>query len=225
MMVIVTKTDPGAKDPLIGQRVGDSYVITQMLGSGGMGTVYLAESAALGGLKIAVKVLTTKSSDAVARFVREAYAAGKVNDQFSVVGLIDTGVLPTGQHYIALQYCDGGSLQAVLEQRGTKPLPYDDVLAFMSPVCAALVHAHASNLVHRDLKPANILFVKDGSVLRARLADFGIVKLREYVGLLLTAPKSVMGTPGYMSPEQWMDTGDVEAAPTSTRSAACSTSS
>jgi eukaryotic-like serine/threonine-protein kinase len=211
MVVNVTKTDPNAKDPLIGQRVGASYTILQLLGSGGMGTVYLAESGALGGQKIAVKVLTTKSNDAIARFVREAYAAGKVNDQFSVVGLVDTGVLQTGQHYIALQYCDGGSLQALLEGRIAKPLPFDDILSFMSPVCAALVHAHAANLVHRDIKPANILFVTDGTLHRTRLADFGIVKLREHAGLLLTAPKSIMGTPGYMSPEQWMDTGEVDS--------------
>jgi serine/threonine-protein kinase len=211
MVVNVTKTDPNAKDPLIGQRVGASYTISQLLGSGGMGTVYLAESGALGGQKIAVKVLTTKSNDAIARFVREAYAAGKVNDQFSVVGLIDAGVLQTGQHYIALQYCDGGSLQALLEERIAKPLPFDDILSFMSPVCAALVHAHAADLVHRDIKPANILFVTDGTVIRARLGDFGIVKLSEYAGLLLTAPKSIMGTPGYMSPEQWMDTREVDS--------------
>ena len=211
MVVNVTKTDPGAKDPLIGQRVGASYTILELLGSGGMGTVYLAESAAFGGLKIAVKVLTAKSSDAIARFVREAYAAGKVNDQFSVVGLIDTGVLQTGQHYIALQYCDGGSLEALLEERGTKPLPFDDILSFISPVCAALVHAHAANLVHRDIKPANVLFMRDGTVLRARVGDFGIAKLREHTGLLVTAPKTIMGTPGYMSPEQWMDTGAVDS--------------
>lgn len=211
MVVNVTKTDPNGKDPLIGQRVGASYRITELLGSGGMGTVYLAESAAFGGLKVAVKVLTAKSSDAVARFVREAYTAGKVNDQFSVVGLVDTGVLETGQHYIALQYCDGGSLQALLEERGGKPLPFDDILSFTSPVCAALVHAHAANLVHRDIKPANILFMKDGTVLRARVGDFGIAKLREQAVLLLTAPKSVMGTPGYMSPEQWMDTKEVDS--------------
>jgi eukaryotic-like serine/threonine-protein kinase len=210
MVVNITKTDPNAKDPLIGQQVGASYVITEPIGSGGMGTVYAAESAALGGLKIAVKVLTTKSSEAIARFRTEAFAAGKVNDQFSVVGLIDTGVLQTGQHYIALQYCDGGSLEALLRAR-TKPLPFDDILSFISPICAALVRAHAAGLVHRDLKPANILFVKDGEVFRARLADFGIVKLREHARLLLTAPKTIMGTPGYMSPEQWMDTGQVDS--------------
>jgi serine/threonine-protein kinase len=209
MVVNVTKTDP--PDPLIGQRVGDSYRITELLGSGGMGTVYLAESAAFGGLKIAVKVLTAKASDAVARFVREAYTAGRVNDQFSVVGLVDTGVLQTGQHYIALQYCDGGSLQALLAERGGKPLPFDDILSFISPVCAALAHAHAANLVHRDIKPANILFMRDGTVLRARVGDFGIAKLREYSHLVLTAPKSIMGTPGYMSPEQWMDTSGADS--------------
>ena len=211
MLVNVTKTDPNGKDPLIGQQVGASYVIAEQIGSGGMGTVYSAESAALGGQKIAVKVLTTKASEAIARFRTEAFAAGKVNDQFSVVGLIDTGVLRTGQHYIALQYCDGGSLEAMLAARGAKPLPFDDILSFISPICAALVHAHAAGLVHRDLKPANILFVMDGEVLRARLADFGIVKLREHARLLLTAPKSIMGTPGYMSPEQWTDTGQVDS--------------
>jgi len=209
---MVTRTDQEATDKLIGQRVGDSYTIVRFLGSGGMGAVYVAESAAFGGKPIAVKILTTTNSEAIARFRREAYAAGKISDQFSTVGLIDTGVLRTGEHYISLEYCDGGSLHAVLEMpRRTPGLPFDDILAYSTPVCSALAKAHKEGVVHRDIKPANILFVRDGKVLRAKLADFGIAKLREETGLLVTAPTAVFGTPGYMSPEQCQHTADVDS--------------
>src|ERR1051325_8950777 len=157
-------------DPVIGQRVGASYIITRPLGQGGMGSVDLAESHALGGQKVAVKVLNTASSEMIARFTWEAYAAGKVNDQFSVVGLHDKGVLQSGQHYISLQYCDGGSLETFLRAQ-RKPLPFDDILAFIAPICAALARAHAIGIVHRDVKPANILLVIDGAGPRARLGD------------------------------------------------------
>jgi eukaryotic-like serine/threonine-protein kinase len=209
---MVTRTDQEASDKLIGQRVGDSYTIVRFLGSGGMGAVYVAESAAFGGKPVAVKILTTTNSEAIARFRREAYAAGKISDQFSTVGLIDTGVLRTGEHYISLEYCDGGSLQAVLEMpRRTPGLSFDDILAYSTPVCSALAKAHKEGVVHRDIKPANILFVRDGKVLRAKLADFGIAKLREEAGMLVTAPTAIFGTPGYMSPEQCQHTADVDS--------------
>jgi len=220
MVLRVTNTDPNAKDELIGQQVGASYTIIERLGEGGMGLVYLAESTKIGGSTkirgkvyrgkvVAVKVLTARSKDAIARFRAEAYAAGKV-DKFSVVDILDAGELATGQSYILMEYCDGGSLQDLLQERGTVEFAYDEILSILAPVCAALVKAHEANLVHRDIKPANILFVKNGKVLRARLSDFGLVKLREHDMFLMTARNSVMGTPGFMSPEQCVDTGTVD---------------
>lgn len=198
----MTITGQGAKDDLIGQLVGASYTITSWIGAGGMGAVYVAKSAKLGDKPVAVKVLAPelkKHPAAVARFQAEAYAAGMIDDAH-IVRITDAGELPNGQHYILLEYCDGGSLQGMLERR--TQLPFDLVITSMSPVAAALARAHDANLVHRDIKPPNILFVRDGGVLRAKLADFGLVKLLDRVAFVTTAPQTMMGSAGYMPPEQ-----------------------
>ncbi len=204
-MVIVAgelKETEKPRDELIGQRCGDSYVIAKLLGTGGMGAVYMAQSARLGGRLAAVKVLLRELTNAgsIARFVAEAFAAGSINDPAHVVDILDAGELLGGRHYMLLEYCDGGSLDALLARCG--PLPLDQVISIATPICLALASAHSIHIVHRDIKPGNILFKGDRGAVRAKLSDFGLAKLLDYSALQLTAPLTILGSPGYMSPEQ-----------------------
>src|SRR6185295_16931866 len=98
-----------------------------------------------------------------------------------------------GRPYMMLEFCDGGSLDAVLAHR--VPLALDRVLAIVDPICRALASAHRVNIVHRDLKPGNILFRTEGGVSRCKLGDFGLAKLLDYQ-LELTGPLTVLGSPG-----------------------------
>lgn len=204
-MVIVggeLKETETLRDELIGQRCGDSYVIAQLLGIGGMGAVYLAQSSRLGGKRAAVKVLLREITHAgsIARFIAEAFAAGSINDPAHVVDILDAGELRGGRHYMLLEYCDGGSLDALLARCG--PLPLEQVISIATPICLALASAHSIHIVHRDIKPGNILFKRDRGALRAKLSDFGLAKLLDHSALQLTAPLTILGSPGYMSPEQ-----------------------
>lgn len=204
-MVIVAgdlKEPEKHRDELIGQHCGDSYEIVKLLGTGGMGAVYLAQSARLGGKRAAVKVLLRELTNAasIARFVAEAFAAGRINDPAHVVDILDAGELLGGRHYMLLEYCDGGSLEALLAK--CSPLPFDQVISIATPICLALASAHSIHIVHRDIKPGNILFKGDRGALRAKLSDFGLAKLLDYSALQLTAPLTILGSPGYMSPEQ-----------------------
>jgi serine/threonine-protein kinase len=203
--VIVTRTGPSEADALIGQRCGDSYVITSLLGEGGMGAVYLATSEALAGKLAAVKVLLpelTRRANSLARFRAEVYAAGKIDDP-NIVRVFDTGELRGGRAYMLMEYCPGGSLDALLKQRGA--LPFELILTVLSPIGSALETAHTdAKITHRDIKPANILLVMENGLLRGKLADFGIAKLHDLqLGFFLkTATQKIMGSPGYMAPEQ-----------------------
>lgn len=212
-MVIVAgelKETEKLRDELIGQRCGDSFEIVKLLGTGGMGAVYMAQSARLGGRRAAVKVLLRELTNAasIARFVAEAFAAGRINDPAHVVDILDAGELRGGRHYMLLEYCDGGSLDALLAKSG--PLPFNQVISIATPICLALASAHSIHIVHRDIKPGNILFKSDRGVLRAKLADFGLAKLLDYSTLLLTAPLTILGSPGYMSPEQCDPRSDID---------------
>ncbi len=197
------------RDELIGQRCGDSFEIVKLLGVGGMGAVYMAQSARLGrraAVKVLLRELTNPAS--IARFLAEAFAAGSINDPAHVVDILDTGELRGGRHYMLLEYCDGGSLEALLAKSG--PLPFDQVISIATPICLALASAHSIHIVHRDVKPGNILFRIDRGVPRAKLGDFGLAKLLEYSRLQLTAPFTILGSPGYMSPEQCDPRSDID---------------
>lgn len=201
-MIVTGEIDGRAPvDDVIGQRCGGSFQIVRLLGEGGMGAVYMAESVGLAGKRIAVKVLPRElcRPGALARFAKEAFAASSVNDPAHVVEVLDAGDLANGRPYMMLEYCDAGSLHDLLARQ--PQLSFDRVLEIIEPICHALSSAHRARIVHRDLKPANILFKSDRGVPRAKLADFGIAKLLDD-RLALTSPLATMGSPGYMAPEQ-----------------------
>ncbi len=171
------------------------YEVVRELGRGGMGVVYLAHDPRFD-RHVALKVLTRQlvGDDSFrARFDREAHAIASLEHE-AIVPVHDYGE-QDGEPFLVFRYLDGGNLQDRLKQH---PLALAEATAMLDRIAGALDHAHAHGVIHRDLKPANILFDAGG---RAWLADFGIARLTDH-GTTLTSAGFV-GSPTYMSPEQW----------------------
>ena len=183
---------------LEGTNIGRFKVVSE-IGRGGMGIVFLAEDEKLR-RKVALKLLPPSfaaDEERRRRFLREARAAAAVSHP-NLVTVYDVGE-HEGRGYIAMEYLRGRSLR---EQLGERPFSVDEAVELARQVLAGLAHAHAAGLLHRDLKPENVLVDRDG---RVRLVDFGLAKLDGDVdapGDNSTRDGLVMGTPGYMSPEQ-----------------------
>jgi eukaryotic-like serine/threonine-protein kinase len=170
-----------------------SYRLLGRLGSGGMGRVFLGRSA--GGRLVAVKVIRPDLADEPGfrvRFAREVAAARNVSGLFTalVVDADAEGPMP----WLATAYVAGPSLAEAVGSQG--PLPVASVLALAAGLAEGLQAIHAAGVVHRDLKPSNVLLADDGP----RVIDFGISRAAEATAL--TQVGSVLGTPGFMSPEQ-----------------------
>jgi serine/threonine-protein kinase len=172
------------------------YELAEVIGRGGMGTVYRAVDLVLG-RSVAVKMLPGLLADqdptSVARFEREARAAAALNHP-AVVAVYDTGADETAR-FIVMELVSGRSLEAVLRDGG--PLDPDRAAGIAARVADALAAAHAAGIVHRDIKPANVMVAEDGSV---KVLDFGIARAMDATTLTQTA--SVLGTAAYMAPEQ-----------------------
>ncbi len=173
--------------------VGEKYKLVKMLGSGGMGSVYLAEDLKLN-RRLALKFLNFEKESTLLRFMQEARSQARVHHP-NVCTVYEVGQVD-GRSYIAMEYIDGQSLKDVDSLRLEQKVE-------IIKVCAeALQAAHSLGIIHRDIKPANIMVEKreDGS-LRPVVMDFGLA--RESDGPEgLTESNAVMGTPAYMSPEQ-----------------------
>jgi hypothetical protein len=194
---------------LVGNLIADRYLVERLLGIGGMGAVYYAEHVAMQ-KPVAVKVLHRQLvalPEVVARFEREAIAAGRINDPH-VVTATDFGRLADGSFYLALEYVEGTGLGQVLR---SGPLGSVRALKIARQILQALAAAHAAGIVHRDLKPENVMLVaraEDPDFVK--VLDFGIAKIgdggggtgRQTPAGVLTRMGSVFGTPQYMSPEQ-----------------------
>ncbi len=180
------------------------YQVLSLLGSGGMGEVYLADDTRLG-RKVAIKFLNEKYSkdeDLLNRFVQEAKAASALNHP-NLITVYEIGE-HEGSHYISTEYIDGKTLRERMKER----LSFDEALSIAIQTAEALSTAHQAGIVHRDIKPENIMVRPDGYV---KVLDFGLAKLTELVDsggedqtkkLVKTNPGVVMGTVSYMSPEQ-----------------------
>jgi hypothetical protein len=186
-----------------GSVLKDTYRIDAELGSGGMGTVFLATHLGLD-KRMAVKVLSPKaiaSPESLARFGREARVAGKVNHP-AMTHVIDFGV-EKGTPYIVMEFVDGVELAEYIERQG--PMPPRQAVAVMRQIVSLLHVAHSLGIVHRDLKPANIKVVKagpDDGQLFVKVLDFGIAKVLGDISGQLTSEGMMVGTPAYMAPEQ-----------------------
>lgn len=188
---------------LVGKTLDGQYLIEKLLGQGGMGAVFRARHILLGD-QVAIKIMPngiSKSADYQRRFLRE----GKTARQFShpnVVAVHDLRTTSDGIFYMVLEYVDGHTLSEELKKR-RRFLPKEAV-EILNPIGDALTMAHSLGIVHRDLKPDNIMIgkAKDGSVI-VKLLDLGIAKVKNADATALTSTGQILGTPHYMSPEQW----------------------
>jgi tRNA A-37 threonylcarbamoyl transferase component Bud32 len=181
------------------------YGLERRLGRGGMGTVYLAMDTALE-RRVAVKVIREDlvgSAEAAERFRQEARVAASFAHP-NVVTVHDFGVAAGTRAFLVMELQEGGTLREGL--RREKRFSTARALAILGDVAAALEAAHRRQLVHRDLKPENIFLARNESGETAKVLDFGIAKFLSSATQQRTsdtAPGAVLGTPRYMSPEQW----------------------
>jgi serine/threonine-protein kinase len=189
------------------------YRILRRLGKGGMGEVFLAEDTKQHGRKVALKVLPeelTRSENRLRRFRQEARAVLALNHP-NILTVFEIGQ-SNGNYYIATEYIDGETLRHCL-WRG--PMKLVEILGVVIQVAMALEAAHAVSIVHRDIKPENIMLRQDRFVLDrwVKVLDFGLAKLTDRetqeadseavtIPITETSPGTIMGTSGYMSPEQ-----------------------
>ena len=187
--------------PEPGEIIAEKYLVTGLLGRGGMGAVYVVEHRVTG-KRLAVKCLLpehTEHPELVERFLREAQAAGRIQHR-NVVDVFDVG--KDGELlYIVMELLDGKALADLMRDQA---LPLDDMLAILLHAMEGVAAAHAHGIVHRDLKPENIMVCvgQSGRLDDPRVLDFGISKLEEDASLPLTRSGVMMGTPYYMSFEQ-----------------------
>jgi len=189
--------------PLIGRVLDGTYQIVRPLARGGMGEIYEAVHARLGGKRYAIKVLHpvfASNEEVFRRFRREAEIASQLGHDH-IVEVQDFNVTPDSVPYMVMELLEGEDLAARIE-RG--PLPLVHVVHIVDQVASALAAAHQAGIVHRDLKPQNIFLTKRrGSDEFVKVLDFGISKMQDSSSVI-TRDQSLMGTPFYMSPEQAM---------------------
>src|SRR5438105_5937154 len=188
------------------------YEIRSKIGEGGMGEVYLAEDTQLH-RKVALKILTAEfaaHSDRMRRFKQEAMAAAALNHP-NIAHIYEVGD-DQAVHFIAMEFVDGITLRRLIHEPKAR---LKKLLRYLEHVAEGLAKAHAAGIVHRDLKPDNIMVTRDG---HAKILDFGLAKLTEpqpsrasgeSASQAATAilqehstPGAIIGTVGYMSPEQ-----------------------
>ena len=179
----------------IGTTLGGRYRLVELVGQGGMATIFRATDLQLG-RDVAVKLLRTeylRDPDFSSRFRSEARAAASLSHP-NIVGVHDYGEDPSGP-YIVMELVDGEDLATILRANG--PLPPRQAARVAAAVARALAAAHAKGIVHRDVKPGNVLIGRDGQV---KVADFGIA--RAVAESALTLPGTALGSVHYFSPEQ-----------------------
>jgi serine/threonine protein kinase len=171
-----------------------AFLVLGRLGAGGMGTVYLAQSP--GGRRVAVKTIRVEQaadSGVRERFRREVDAARRVSG-FWTAPVVDADP-DAATPWVATAYLDAPDLGQHVQRQG--PLPAAEVRSLAAGLAEALAAIHQAGLIHRDLKPANVLITEDGP----RVIDFGIARA-DTADITLTTLGGILGTPGYMSPEQ-----------------------
>ncbi len=189
----------------VGRTLG-AYQVLSLVGRGGMGEVYRAKDSRLG-REVAIKFLPpgfSTNADRLRRFEQEARAAGRLNHP-NVLAIHDVGT-HEGSPYIVSELLEGQTLRDRLQ--GTA-LPLRKAMDYALQIARGLAAAHGKGIVHRDLKPENLFITKDGHI---KILDFGLAKLRQKPNAILDAAEStetlntssgvIMGTAGYMSPEQ-----------------------
>lgn len=181
--------------------LGDRYQLGEMIGTGGMADVFIAEDLRLH-REVAVKVLRSdlaRDPAFVNRFNKEALAAAALNHP-GIVAVYDSGQekTPSGSMpYIVMEYVEGQSLREILHQG--ERLPFERAVEVAAGVLEALAYSHKQGIVHRDIKPGNIMLTNSGDV---KVTDFGIARALADAGATLTSTWNIVGTAQYLSPEQ-----------------------
>ena len=176
--------------------INDRYTLGELLGSGGMAEVCLAHDEVLD-RDVALKILKNQyaeNHEFVERFRREARSAAALNHP-NIVSIYDRGSSEDGTYYIVMEYVPGGTLKERILREG--PLDPSAAVELGSQVAQALEAAHEKGVIHRDVKPQNVLLTDTGD---AKVADFGIARAAN--ATTTSQPNLVLGTAGYMSPEQ-----------------------
>src|SRR6185312_5421901 len=203
----VLEEDPHS---FVGSVLDGQYQIEALLGRGGMGAVYRARHILLGD-RVAIKLLPPEmrsNTEWLRRFQREGQAARRFRHP-NAVTVYDLRTSGDGTIYLVMEYVEGNTLDVELKKR--RKFSPADAVTVLTPVMSVLNAAHAMGVVHRDLKPENIMIGKPstGGEPTVKLLDLGIAKLREVAGAEktgntnLTVAGQMLGTPYYMSPEQW----------------------
>jgi hypothetical protein len=175
--------------------IDERFTIEQLAGFGGMGQIYRARDRRSGGL-VALKVMHDAERLELDRFAREAQVLATLSHP-GIVRYIDSGITAEGEPYLVMEWLSGETLSSRL-QRTQLTLP--EALALGRRVASALSAIHRGGIVHRDIKPSN-LFLRDGAIDKVTLIDFGMAR-RPLADPRLTVTGTMLGTPGYIAPEQ-----------------------
>ncbi len=198
---------------MIGQTIAGKYRLRQMLGTGGLASVFAAEHLELR-RQVALKILRPTVEEAALRRIRREAQALALLDSEHIVKVFDVDRLRTGETFIVMEALSGKDLRSVLQLSG--PLQIGEAVHYLVQACRGLAVAHDSGIVHRDLKPANLFLTsRSGQPPCVKVLDFGLAKLCSSIGLrtletTLTGEGQAMGTPPYMSPEQWAGASEVD---------------
>jgi eukaryotic-like serine/threonine-protein kinase len=195
---------------VIGETIGN-FRVSERVGQGGMGEVYLAEQTTIG-TKAAIKVMrpdVSSDQEYVQRFFNEARAVSRIQHA-GIVRIFDVGRTPSGAAYLVMEFLEGETLQKRIA-RGR--LGIVELCDFGKQIASVLGATHSAGITHRDLKPDNIYVVPDKELPRGeriKVLDFGIAKLTGTLASSSPATMGTMGTPAYMAPEQWGDSAKVD---------------
>jgi serine/threonine-protein kinase len=176
--------------------LGGRYQLGQMIGTGGMADVYIAQDQRLS-REVAIKILRSdlaKDPAFVSRFRKEAKAAAGLNHP-AIVAVYDSGEEPAP--YIVMELVSGHTLRELIHQG--ERLPLNRALEITEGILAGLEYSHERHIIHRDIKPANVMITESGDV---KVMDFGIARAMDDLGATLTSTWNVIGTAQYLSPEQ-----------------------
>ncbi|MCO4746505.1 MAG: serine/threonine protein kinase [Proteobacteria bacterium] len=188
-----------------GARIDGRFVVEALIGQGGLAEVYRVRHVELGSLH-ALKLLVWKKKQLEERLILE----GRIQAQLrhpNVVAVTDL-VRHDGQVGLLMEYVDHESLDDFLVRSGA--IPPADALQLLAPILSGVTAAHDAGVLHRDLKPANVMLARSASGILPKVTDFGIAKVVEEVQAGRTAAGVTMGTPGYLAPEQILDSADAD---------------